>query len=91
MVKYGRLGEKWGSRRGHLGMCAPTGTFEAQVLSAVHLGAELRSSQLGHPYSGNISKVPLFQASVDQLWDYLCYDKYKKQLQKPSLHFDMTR
>jgi hypothetical protein len=58
-------GEKWGSRSGQLGMCAPTGTFQAQVLS--HLGAKLRSRQLGHPYSGNISKVPHFQASVDHL------------------------
>ena len=27
-------GEKWGSRRRQLGMCAPTGTFQAWVLSA---------------------------------------------------------
>jgi len=27
-------GEKWDSRRGQLGICAPTGTFQAQVLSA---------------------------------------------------------
>jgi hypothetical protein len=27
-------GEKWGSHRGQLDMCAKTGTFQAQVLSA---------------------------------------------------------
>jgi hypothetical protein len=30
-------GKKWGSRRGQLGMCAPTGTFQAQELSAAYI------------------------------------------------------
>jgi len=73
-------GEKWGSRRGQLGMCDPTGTFQAQVLPAeqgLPLGAKLRRCQLGHPYSGHIPKVPLFGASADPLWEYVvvCVEK----------------
>jgi len=34
----------------------------------LHLGAKLGRCQLGHPYSGNISKASLFQISVDHLW-----------------------
>jgi hypothetical protein len=55
------------SRRGHLGMCAATGNFQAQVLSAAHLGVMLRSCPVRRTCCENITKVPLFQAFVDHL------------------------
>jgi len=56
-----------GSRRGQLDTCTPIGSFQAWVFKAP-LGTELKNCQLGCAYSGNISKTPPFQSSVDHLW-----------------------
>ena len=69
VIWYEEFGKKWGSRRGQLGMCPITCTIQAQgvINRVLHLGAMLRKCKLWGPYSGNISKVPPFQSSVDHL------------------------
>jgi len=53
-----------GSRHGQLDTCTPNGSFQAWVFKAP-LGTELRNCPLGCAYSGNISKSPPFQSSVE--------------------------